>query len=206
MGKDTVASIISELIGSQETTIHRMSKTLKEAVCVLYGYHPDVVEGPSKEEVDPRYGITPRCAIQGICDYLMQRHGCQFFSKQVFAAYDQGAFGTHHVIIPDIRYEHDLVEIRKRGGVIIKIVRPYGSDVPCHPWEAHIDELKGDYCIKNTGQIDDLRKRVREIFNQISENSGRESPYLVSQSMCQLTKNEATTPSADSGLSSASDS
>lgn len=176
MGKDTVASIFCDLLGSQEATIHRMSKTLKEAVCVLYGYHPDIVEGPTKEEIDPRYGITPRCAIQGLCDYLMQRHGCQFFSKQVFAAYDQGAFGNQHVIIPDIRYEHDLAEIRKRGGVIIKIVRPFGSDVPCHPWEANIDQLQGDYCIKNTGELHDLHRRVREIFNQISESNEPLSP------------------------------
>lgn len=181
MGKDTVASTFCELLGKENTTIYRMSRTLKEAVAVLYGYHPDEVEGPTKEQVDLRYGITPRNAIQGLCEYLMKRHGSDFFSKQVFAAYDNGAFHGKFVIIPDIRYEHDLAEIRSRGGIILKVARPYSLEVPCHAWETHIDQLRGDYEINNQGTIDDLRRRVVEVFNQISRNSAPLLPCLVKE-------------------------
>lgn len=179
MGKDTVAEMFCDLIGRDNALIYRMSKTLKEAVQVLYGYTHEDVEGPTKETVDPRYGMTPRQEIQGLCDYLMQRHGQNFFSKQVFYAYDNNAFGGKHVVIPDIRYEHDLQEIRQRGGIIIKIARPYSVGVPFHPWEAHIDCLEGDYHIMNHGSHDDLREKVSHIFNQIVRNNVPLLPCLV---------------------------
>lgn len=179
MGKDTIAEMFSELLGKESTTIYRMSKTLKEAVQILYGYTHEQVEGPAKEAIDPRYGMTPRQEIQGLCDYIMHRHGCNFFSKQVFYAYDHGAFGGKHVVIPDIRYEHDLQEIRQRGGVIVKVSRPYSLEVPCHPWEAHIDHLEGDYSIFNHGSTEDLRQKVIQVFNQIVTNNAPLLPCLV---------------------------
>lgn len=186
MGKDTAAQIVCDIIGHENTTIYRLSKTLKEAVCVLYGFTPEEVEGPQKEVVDPRYGITPRCAIQGLCDMLMQRHGCDFFSKQVFHAYDNGAFKGKHVIIPDIRYEHDLAEIRRRGGVIIKMSRPFGEHVPNHPWEAHIDALQGDYLVCNHGTPEQLHAKVMKVLSQIAKNSGLLVPCLVKEPHSQL--------------------
>ncbi len=179
MGKDTVAQIVCDMIGHENTTIHRLSKTLKQAVCVLYGFTHEDVEGPNKEVVDPRYGVTPRCAIQGLCDFLMQRHGCDFFSKQVFHMYDTGAFADKHVILPDIRYEHDLAEIRRRGGVILKITRPFGELVPNHPWESHIDALQGDYLVCNHGTPEDLRQKVAAIISQIAANSALLVPCLA---------------------------
>lgn len=186
MGKDTVAEILCDLIGREQTTVHRMSKTLKEAVCILYGYRMEDVEGPTKENIDPRYGITPRNAIQGLCDFLMKKHGANFFSQQVFQAYDLGAFHDRHVIIPDIRYEHDLAEIRNRGGIIVKIIRPYGLEVPCHAWEAHIDHIQGDYCIINQGSPEDLRKKIIQLFNQIVGNNAPLLPCLVKPQSSEL--------------------
>lgn len=162
VGKDTVANVLCEVIGSECTTIHRISKTLKEAVCALYGYEPHEVDGPSKEQLDARYGISPRSATQGLCDYMMQRHGSDFFSKQAFQTYDRGEFGNKYVIIPDIRYEHDMYEIHQRNGIIIKVVRRTGS--ACHPWEAHIDKLKGDYTIMNEGSLNNLQHSVKSVF------------------------------------------
>lgn len=166
MGKDTVAQIVCDIIGHDDATIYRLSKTLKEATCALYGFSPEDVEGPNKEAIDPRYNITPRHAIQGLCDFLMHRHGCDFFSKQVFHMYDHGAFAQKHVVIPDIRYEHDLAEIRRRGGVVIKVTRPYGDGVPQHAWETHIDALHGDFIIHNHGSVEDLRLKVAAILTR----------------------------------------
>lgn len=172
MGKDTIAGFLHQFLGGNESvTICRLSKTLKEAVCVLYGYTPEYVEGPTKELVDPRYNMTPRNAIQGLCDYIMKKHGDDFFSKQLFHAYDQNVFQGKYVIIPDIRYEHDLHEIRKRGGIVIKVVRPFGHEVPNHPWEDHIESLKGDFTLLNRGSTQELYEHVRTLFNQISKSN-----------------------------------
>lgn len=185
MGKDTAAEIVCDIIGREATTIYRLSKTLKAAVCVLYGFTPEDVEGPNKEVIDQRYGVTPRNAIQGLCDFLMTRHGCDFFSKQVFHMYDMGTFANKHVIIPDIRYEHDLAEIRRRGGVIIKMSRPFGDCVPNHPWESHIDALQGDYLVCNHGTPEELRAKVAHVLSQILKNNVPLVPCLVKENCTQ---------------------
>ena len=72
---------------------------------------------------------------------------------------------TKRIIIPDVRYEHDIHQIHKRGGIIIKIVRPSLSLQ--HKVENNINELKGDYEIINDGTINDLEDEINVLFNQI---------------------------------------
>ena len=58
VGKDTVAEYIIEQFN--EYKIERLSNPLKKAVCNLYNFTPEQVESNQKEEIDKRYGFTPR--------------------------------------------------------------------------------------------------------------------------------------------------
>jgi hypothetical protein len=156
-GKDTIASVIHTIIPS---TIVRLAQPLKDAVVSLYGFTYEQVEGDAKEMLDSRYEITPRYAIQSLCDHIMNLHGRDFFSRHLFGKYDFGHYSQHGtVIIPDIRYEHDLQEVRSRGGIIIKVIRN-GSNIPNHSWETAIDDLKGDITIENNGSLDELIQKT----------------------------------------------
>jgi hypothetical protein len=156
-GKDTIASVIHSIMPA---TIARLSQPLKDAVVALYGFSYEQIEGADKETVDSRYGITPRVAIQRLCDQIMAEHGRDFFSRRLFGRYDNGFFAHHgQVIIPDIRYEHDLHEVRSRGGIIIKVVRN-DPQLPNHAWEAAIDDMVGDITIHNDGSLDELIRKT----------------------------------------------
>jgi hypothetical protein len=163
VGKDTAASFIINTLGSEQACITRLSQPLKDAAKCLYGFTQEQVEDHKKEEIDQRLGVTPRVCIQKLCEHIMSLHGNDFFSKQLYSRYDTSGFGFKHIVIPDIRYEHDIHEIRIRGGIIIKIVRT--SDVPQHAWEDHVDSIHGDFLVANDSDITTLHTKISQILH-----------------------------------------
>ena len=160
VGKDTFAKIICD--EGADFQVQRLAAPLKTAVAALYGFTEVQLEGPEKEMVDPTWGIRPRDAmIQVTCD-TMAFMGTDFFTKRFWSKYDEqsekGGRGQS-IIIPDVRYEHDLDWIRARGGVIVKITRSIG---PIHLAENHIDSItNADVIFENNGSIEDFKTAVR---------------------------------------------
>ena len=162
VGKDTIAEMV--LLLHPEYSIHRLSYPLKRAACNLYDFTMDQLESNSKEVIDTRWNKTPREVIQSLTEYMMNYMGKDFFTKKLFHQYDHQQIPCH-IIIPDIRYEHDILEIQRRGGVIIKVER--ANNPVYHTFEQHIDFLKGNYRIQNTGTIDDLHNEVIKMMKLI---------------------------------------
>lgn len=177
VGKDTVAKeimgLLREVGGSPggAGVVMRLAKPLKDAACALYGFTEEQIEGDAKEHVDPRYGITPRQAIRGLCKHMMGAHGTDFFTRCLYAKAEAagvvGEVGARVLIIPDVRYAHDISEIHRRGGVVWKVVRNTGAAgyLP-QEGEDHIDALSGDAVIENNGTMADLALAVRRAFHQ----------------------------------------
>lgn len=162
VGKDTVADMITTLF--PEYHIQRLSYPLKRAVCCLYDYTMDQVESNTKEVIDTRWNKTPRETIQSLTEYMMAYMGHDFFTKKLFHQYDSKSIPAH-MIIPDIRYEHDILEIQKRGGIVIKVER---ENAPVrHTFEQHIDFLKGNHRLNNTGSLEDLRTEVIKMMELV---------------------------------------
>ncbi len=165
VGKDTVAECLMQLMGEGNASLIRLSQPLKDATCLLYGFTPQQVEGPSKEIIVPELQMTPRQCIQKICTFLMKEHGEGFFSRRVFHQFDMNLVATNIVIIPDIRFANDISEIQKRGGLVIKITRNH-EGVPQHVWEDGIDNMCGDVTIENNTSMEDLRKKVAQLYEE----------------------------------------
>lgn len=160
-GKDTVANIICKIYPSY--TIQRFAQPIKNALQEIYDFTPEQLEDDKKELIDIRYNITPRQAMQDMTYFYLDRHGAGFFSDKLFIKFDNNKMSS--IIIPDVRYEHDIHQIHKRGGIIIKVSRP--SLMLQHKVENNITELKGDYHIINDGSIKDLEDQIYTLFNQI---------------------------------------
>lgn len=163
VGKDTAAEFICQQIPYYQ--IVRLSYPLKRAVCCLYDYTMDQVESSSKEVIDPRWGKTPRETIQSLTDYMMTYMGKDFFSRTLFNAYDRHQEYSDYIIIPDIRYPHDILEIQKRGGIVIKIERQNASVK--HSFEDHIDNLKGTVTLQNDQGVDELHKKIKQLLDDL---------------------------------------
>jgi hypothetical protein len=158
-GKDTVADYLLTQYPTIPFIKKRLATPIKEAVCSLYGFTHEQVEGPEKEEVDESVGISPRQAMVHLTHSVMDCVGTDFFSKRLFRDIDRDVRNHVH-IIPDVRYPHDLDEIRRRGGVIVKIER---DGINKHEWENTIDRMDGDIILHNNGTLESLFQQVRDV-------------------------------------------
>lgn len=147
VGKDTVASFFADTHQAR-----KLAKPVKDACKALYGWTDDEVEGPAKEELDPKYGLTPRVAMVHLTQAIRSFHDGGFFTRRLFEFWD----GTP-IIITDVRYYQDIEAIHKRGGVTIKITR---DGAPRHDFETEIDHLYTTYEISNNGNLEALRSQI----------------------------------------------
>lgn len=148
VGKDTVASFFSDT-----HTVRRLAKPVKDACKAIYGWDDATLETDAKEAVDPKYGFTPRVAMMHMTQTIRTfTFDSEFFTKRLFDDWDGSP-----IVIPDVRFEHDVREIHRRGGVTIKIRRP---GCPQHTLEDPIDFVKTTFEIVNDGTVDDLWAKV----------------------------------------------
>ena len=167
-GKDTVANIIREKF--PHYTIYRFAQPIKNALQEIYGFTPEQLEDDQKELIDNRYNITPRQAMQEMTTFYLNKHGAGFFSNKLFNIFDNKDANAidDGIIIPDVRYAHDIEQIRNRGGIILKITRP--SLTLSHIIENNITDLSGDYEIINDKDISMLKITTERLITEIVFN------------------------------------
>lgn len=163
-GKDTISDYIIANYPFHTIEKKRLAQPIKDAVCALYGFKTEQVEGSDKDTVDSKIGISPRAAMVYITNHVMEIMGREFFSKRLFRSADQS---SSPIIIPDVRYEHDIDYIRSRGGVVIKVSRLHSEEVPRYEWEDPIDTLEGDVDVHNDGCIEELYTQVDAALSKI---------------------------------------
>lgn len=77
------------------------------------------------------------------------------------------------IIITDVRFKNEAEEIKKRGGIMIRIENPkqpkqlYLYSTP-HPSETDLDDYKFDVVIQNTGSIAELSNKAIALVNSLS--------------------------------------
>lgn len=148
-GKDTIA----DAFVAQGFTLQRLAQPVKDACAVLYGWTPDKLETADKEVMDSRWGISPRRAMVHMTHTMRMHMGADFFTRRFFET-----IGTApDVVIPDVRYAHDIVEIHRRGGITIRVTR---DDGPGYEFEDHIDALNTTHVVHNGGTVDELRQKA----------------------------------------------
>ena len=153
VGKDTVA----EAFVAQGYTLRRLAQPVKDACAVLYGWSVDRLETDAKEVMDSRWGISPRRAMVHMTHMMRMHMGSDFFTRRFFETYNDDL-----VVIPDVRYAHDIEEIHRRGGTTIHITRATG---PAYDFESHIDLLETTHTIQNDGTAEELRRKACRLVN-----------------------------------------
>lgn len=160
VGKDTTARILRELLLPHERPfeVHHIAKPLKDSIMSMYHLTEEQLHGNLKDVVDMRYGHSPRelCTIWN--NKLTNLHGPRFLIHRFFEAQDVPS--SKGLIIPDVRFCHDSYEIRRRGGLLLKVVRTkFPLQLPC---ENHIDGLSADITITNDSDVESLHKNIKD--------------------------------------------
>jgi hypothetical protein len=154
VGKDTVAEMLSQ----QGYQVKRLAAPVKEACKCIYGWDDNMVESELKESRDVKWDVTPRMAMVHMTQSVRQFMGSDFFTRRFFDSWN-----GNPTVIPDVRYEHDVNEIHRRGGLTIKITR---NDAPQHDFEVGVDSLYTKFTVDNNDSIDSLRNKISEIINE----------------------------------------
>lgn len=173
-GKDTVGAYLEDDHGFHVTAF---ALPLKRACRDIFGLSAEQVYGDQKEEVDPRWKLTPRFILQKFGTEVGRAIHPQTWIK---ATLDRA---EGDVAITDVRFVNEAAAIRDRGGYLIKVIRPskmtraqllhaqvaQWSSLAAralawwqgeHPSEAEVDLIEADYTIINDGTLSDLQREV----------------------------------------------
>lgn len=168
VGKDVVAEYIHRTYGY---THRKFAQHLKDAVKCLFGFSQGQVESHLKDDVDPRWDVSPRQVLQFIGTEVLQYKlqelipnvGLLFNVKRMFLDIKE----SDSVVISDVRFPHEVDSIKERGGVVIGIERAtILDDTDTHSSESGIDALECDYVIQNNGALVELYAEIDRVMLQ----------------------------------------
>lgn len=167
-GKDSTADVIVKYFGYKK---HALADVMKEACRVIFGWTDEHLYGDLKEVIDPRYGISPRHALQTLGtewgQYELSKYD-SFAEVTGRKLWVNSLLNRVHgdTVIADVRFPHEAEAIRERGGFIFRVNRDYEIDLS-HESERAIDEINPDFVIKNLGTLTDLEWQVCDMMNKV---------------------------------------
>lgn len=163
-GKDTVASMIADILPPGVVSIEHFATPLREAAEIMFGLTKEDMLAPERKEVPQErlYGFSPR--------QLLQKLGTDFGRDMVsnrlwidnlaWRIQKKGTSADSVFVVPDVRFANEAQAIRDMGGFVIEIQRD-GLGVDGHASEN--DDIKPDLVIENNGTLEDLYARVFEM-------------------------------------------
>jgi hypothetical protein len=168
-GKDTLAGIISNEFGFEHVKI---AQKLKAMCQILFNFSNDQIETDLKDEVDPKWNISPRRAMQfmgtevmqyKIQDLLGKRVGREFWIDSLLESFEKE---NHKYVISDLRFIHEYTRIKEKRGFIIKVIDNDLVNEDDHISEQEYLEIKSDVIIDNTGRpdLESLRRQIAMVM------------------------------------------
>lgn len=123
-----------------------------------------------KEVVDPRWGFSPRWALQrlgteGIRNSIGDGVWIRAAKLRVERLFERNkqhsnvlAGQLEGVVISDVRFPNEADAIREWGGQVWRVVRPGMPLVEAHVSETAMDDYVVDHVIPNDGTLEDLKR------------------------------------------------
>ena len=188
-GKDTVADY---LVNLHEFRRESFAGNLKNAMCEIFGWDRDMLEGRSKssrewrEQVDQwwaeRLGIphlTPRWILQHVGTDVIRGH---FHDDMWLASLENKLRKTDDdIVISDVRFKNEVKMLKDLGAVCIEVTRGDRPGWYQHAVDSDIKKLETlkvhrseydwigtefDAVIDNNGTLDELYKQVEDLIRR----------------------------------------
>jgi hypothetical protein len=166
VGKDTIAKVLIEDYGYQRVAfadamrkgVYDLNPVIPLSVRPRYVHEywrlQDVIDEIGWDEAKVKYPEIRR---------LLQVYGTEcgrnVFGENVWVdlalkGYDYG----DNIVITDVRFPNEAEAVHKRGGFVVKIVRPGIGPVNAHISDAGLPDKLIDWQLVNDGSIEDLPK------------------------------------------------
>ena len=166
VGKSEAAKMVKGAI------IMSFATPLKNAAKELFGFTTQqlyTLEG--KQEVDPRWGVTPREMLHWLGTDVMRKRFPGFWVKRMeYALQDINSPG--HIVIDDCRFPDEAAMVRRLGGTVVHVHgRQPKIEVDTrtveHEAEKPLEIFSGDLSLDNSGDLTLLKRRVAELVRYI---------------------------------------
>lgn len=167
-GKDLAAELTQSLLQNSDDTmmgfptwqIKKFSSKLRQIASLLTGHSPNEFESRTlKDSYLEDFSMTVRELLQKLgTDAIRDHVHKDAWVKALFSDYQP----TSNWLISDVRFVNEAAEIKRRGGVIIRLNR--ANPISDHQSEIALDNYTFDYVINNTGTKKELQKQLELIL------------------------------------------
>lgn len=166
-GKDTAARVFE----AHGYVRYAFADPIKIACMSLFDWSSEFIEA-KKEDVDPRWGISPRRAMQllgtevfrAAVPDMVPGFTRTFWIDRMVEKYNR--LGKPDMVVSDVRFPDEAMKIYELGGAMVRIDRA-GLYSDGHESEAHIPHIPVDYVIENDGTSIDLIRSVNELVSDL---------------------------------------
>lgn len=188
--KGSGKSTIGEIFRDDGFILDSFANSVKDICTILFGYDRNKLEGITEEDrkwretTDIKYSelmnnnFTPREAMILVGTYFGRNmiHP-NIWIETLFNRYDNNS--NKNLLITDLRFPNEYEEIKKRGGIIIRVNRFNNDNNDNNHNNLHyeteclLDNYNFDYVIDNNGTIDELKDKINKILIIINSKSIR---------------------------------
>jgi hypothetical protein len=167
VGKDTVASILEEIISVKGKNHCRLALAgrIKRMLAELTGNGTDYLDD-NKEAPLFNNNLTPRDMYRKIGDLIRDNLGQNYLVDQVISNCNKLSLYYDYILITDMRYLHEYEELKKINPIFIRVKKNIEGDT--HSSEVDLDNLADsnfDYVIENKGNVKELEEKLRTLFH-----------------------------------------
>ena len=161
-GKDTVASMIEELVLGPVAKI-AFADALKHEVCKLLGV--------TREEIE-----ADKARFRGILQWWgtewRRNENRYYWIEQLDVAVDCARKGGAKLtIITDCRFPNEADYVKSKGGIVVRVDRPTNSQ-DTHTSETAMDDYAFDGTIYNYGSLGYLKLNVMRFCERLAGDGG----------------------------------
>jgi len=178
-GKNTVSDYIVKKYGFKEISF---SEPLKEICRILFGFNEQQLFGNKKEDIDAKWGISPRKAFQFIGTDVCRKYisnlipdiGDTFWIKCIMVRINEilKINPNENIVISDVRFQNEIDLLNEIGGYSIKVIRPSIQMVDEHESEKNIDKLMNvNFEIYNDSTKEELHDKLDKLMEEKILNS-----------------------------------
>jgi len=166
-GKDTFAHLLMQRVGA-DWEIKKYAHKLKIIASILTGVPVDKFE-----DQDFKMKQMPKEWGEMTYREFLQRLGTEAVRNNIhnnawvnafYADFVSEGLGQDLVepqwIVTDVRFENEADEIKKRGGIMVRISRNESSGENLHSSETALDDYPFDYIVNNSGTLKDLESQA----------------------------------------------
>jgi hypothetical protein len=174
-GKDTVASIIQELTNNKFRIV-KFADKLKDFICELINCKRSDLENEEfknttlgsewdfLDENNQVQKMTPRILLQKIgTDALRNNVHKDIWVNATLCNYCEKC----NWLITDLRFPNEMIAIKAKEGITIRVNRPSIVNNDNHPSEISLDHSEFDYTIENDSDLESLKEKVKNILQEL---------------------------------------